>query len=457
MTDKLRKLITGKKLMILGFGREGQSTYQLIRSVEPNMSITIADKENKHQEAILAASTDKNIILKMGQHYLDKINNYDLIFKSPGIKLAAIKPNRNQVISSQTQLFLEAYSGQTIGITGTKGKSTTASLIYHALSKAGKKTVLVGNIGIPPFSALPMIKQDTIIVFELSAHQLQELTYSPKISVLLNIYEEHLDHFQSFDEYAESKSRIFNQAKNNPILIYNLDQPELNHIIPKAIQNSGFGFSLKNDTNAKCYIEDDLIYCRTGQSFSPVINIKEIDNLIGQHNLSNIMAALLACTQVGLSKEAFKDGLMSFQSLAHRLEFVGTFKGIHFYNDSISTIPEATIAAVKSLPETDTLILGGFDRGIHYDNLIRFLNSSEINNFIFIGPAGKRMKKIMEEYPPSKKSIFMAQSFDEVFEQLISVTQKGKICLLSPAAASYDSFKDFTERGERYKKMARNL
>ena len=321
----------------------------------------------------------------------------------------------------------------------------------------GKNVVLVGNIGIPPFSAVQKINKDTTIVFELSAHQLEDLNTSPHVGVLLNIYEEHLDHFQSFDHYINSKAKIFNQSKNDHTLIYNMDQPELMQLIPKNIQSSGLGFSITYKEGANCFIKNDKIYLNITGFSIPIIKITDIKNLIGKHNLNNIMAALLACKKTGLSDEEYCNGLLSFKSLEHRLEYVGAFMGIHFYNDSISTIPEATIEAVKSLPDTDTLILGGFDRGINYDKLIRFLTSSNVRNFIFIGPAGKRMKTILERSGPTEKTILEASSFEDAFNHIIKVTQSGKICLLSPAAASYDTFMNFEERGKTYKKMARNL
>lgn len=457
MIEKLKELLADKKVLILGFGREGESTYQVIRSIFPNKNIGIADKETVHENALLIATNDKNIQLNLGKNYLEEINKHDFIFKSPGIKLENFDLKPGVRLSSQTQLFLGIYSGQTIGITGTKGKSTTASLIHHAFVKAGKNTVLVGNIGTPPFSEINKISKHTLIVFELSAHQLEDVTHSPHIAVFLNIFEEHLDHFQNFDHYVKSKCRIFNQAKKDLTLIYNLNQPELLSIIPKQNQASGLGFSLKQDSKAKCFMQQEVMFLNTNKNTSPIFNVSKIKSLIGKHNQNNVMAALLACMQTGLTAKAFYDGLLSFKSLAHRLEFVGEFKKIHFYNDSISTIPEATIEAIKSLPKTDTLILGGHDRGINYVQLIHFLISSKVRNLIFMGPAGKRMKMIFESNKQTNKNILVANSLTEAFEHILKFTQADKICLLSPAASSYDSFKNFEERGDTYKKMARNL
>ncbi|MBU1012932.1 MAG: UDP-N-acetylmuramoyl-L-alanine--D-glutamate ligase [Bacteroidetes bacterium] len=457
MIEKLRKLLNGKKVLILGFGREGQSTYQLIRSFSPETPLTIADSNEIHTEAKKIGESDQYVNIILGKFYLDEINKHNLIFKSPGISLQNISLNPDTILSSQTQVFLGAYSSQTIGITGTKGKSTTSSLIYHILKEAGRDCILVGNIGIPAFSATRNIKSDTIIVYELSGHQLESVNVSPHVAILLNIFEEHLDHFGNFDRYVKSKTKIAEFQKENDFMIINNDQPDLLNYLPKILKSKKLGFSLIPNLNAQCFVEDEIIYLNINAAQISIINTIETENLIGKHNQYNIMAAILACTEVGLSPNQIRNGIKSFHSLEHRLEYVGFFKGIHFYNDSISTIPEATIEAVKSLPDTDTLILGGFDRGINYDHLIQFLVGSDVKNFIFMGPAGKRMKSVLDDYELSGKFVFEANSLEEAFVHVLNATAAEKICLLSPAAASYNAFKNFEERGNLYKKIARNL
>ena len=457
MIEKLRTLLNGKKVLILGFGREGQSTYQLIRLFFPETQLTIADGNENHQEAKMTGDSDQYVNIILGKFYLDEIHKNNLIFKSPGISLQNISLEQGTILSSQTQVFLEAYSSQIIGITGTKGKSTTSSLIYHILKEAGRDCILVGNIGIPAFSASQNIKPETIVVYELSGHQLESVSVSPHIGILLNIFEEHLDHFGNYEKYIKSKIKIAEFQNENDFLIINDDQPGLLNYLPKNLKSKKLGFSFKQHLNSQTFVEDEIIYLYSNETLSPIINTNEIKYLIGKHNRYNIMAAILACTEVGLSPAQISNGIKSFHSLEHRLEYVGYFKKIHFYNDSISTIPEATIEAVKSLPDTDTLILGGFDRGINYDCLIEFIVSSGVRNFIFMGPAGKRMISILNKFKLSGKFVFEANSLEEAFVHVLKATAKDKICLLSPAAASYNAFKNFEERGNLYKKIARNL
>lgn len=456
MIEKIKELIQDKKVLILGFGREGQSTYQLIRSVLPVKHLSVADQQEKHEAAISIDSRDKNLTIKLGTSYLSELKKFDLIIKSPGIKLDRKNLKPGTILTSQTQLFLAYFAQQCIGITGTKGKSTTASLLHHILSEAGKEVVLIGNIGTPAFSAIDKITKNTIIVFELSAHQLENLGVSPQLSIFLNLYQEHLDHFGSFELYLQAKTNIFAHAKKGGKLIFNLDQAELKNLITKNSQITTSGFSTKGQKKAQCFIKNETIQLNNGEKTSEVIKTDEIKSLIGKHNLYNIMASLLACSNLGISKDQFVKGLQSFKSLEHRLEYVGEYQSIHFYNDSISTIPEATIAAVKCLPETDTLILGGFDRGINYNKLVQFLTASNIYNLIFMGPAGKRMQSILTETGSDSKNIFYAANLEEAIKFVFKHTKAGKICLLSPAASSYDQFKNFEERGHTYKKMARN-
>ena len=179
--------------------------------------------------------------------------------------------------------------------------------------------------------------------------------------------------------------------------------------------------------------------------------------LKGQHNRMNMMAAILAARQVNADDNSIREGLRTFKGLEHRLEYAGCYRGIHFYNDSIATIPEATIAAVRTLPDTDTLILGGFDRMLDYTAMIDFLVHSGVKNFIFLGKAGIRMYEGFRSYERGDKNLLPAGSLQEAFELIIKVTEKGKICLLSPAAASYDSFRNFEERGSLFKKIAGSL
>jgi UDP-N-acetylmuramoylalanine--D-glutamate ligase len=206
-----------------------------------------------------------------------------------------------------------------------------------------------------------------------------------------------------------------------------------------------------------CFLEDDTIWLADDGKTAPYVTITEAYQLRGKHNRMNMMAAILAARKAGAGDQGIRIGLASFRGLEHRLEYVGKFRDIQFFNDSIATIPEAAMAAVRSLPETDTLILGGYDRGLEYGPLVDFLHDSGVRNLIFLGEAGRRMHELFKSKSSLRQNLFRVSNMDEAFEVITKVTQPGKICLLSPAAASYDIFRNFEERGNVFKKKARSL
>jgi UDP-N-acetylmuramoylalanine--D-glutamate ligase len=314
----------------------------------------------------------------------------------------------------------------------------------------------VGNIGRPPFDYLDLVDNETKIVFEMSSHQLENTILAPHISVLLNLYPEHLDRYASLEDYYSAKMNILSGQLDDDVFIYNEDIPGISGRIKKIKGTRKYlSFSSGFHGHNGCYLsEGHIMLCEEGIE-SEYIEVTDEFPLKGIHNRMNMMAALLAARAGGARDEFIKLGLRTFRGLEHRLEYVGEFKGIYFYNDSIATIPEAAIAAVRALPSTDTLILGGYDRNLDYTVLIDFLNQSRVTNIIFMGKAGKRMIEGFNADKKDDKRLIWADSLKEACEIAFHVTGKGKICLLSPAASSYDSFKNFEERGNLFKKIAR--
>lgn len=455
MIDDLIKILEHKKVLILGFGKEGFSSYQLIRKYIPASQIAIAD-----QNKSLFLDVDPGVELYLGESYLDNINEFDLIIKAPGIpkKILQNRVDESGVIS-QTNLFLRIFSDQIIGVTGTKGKSTTASLIKHILSAHSKNVVFVGNIGVPPFDLVNSIDEDTWIVFELSSHQLQDVTYSPHIAILLNLFEEHLDHYDNLQAYHLAKLNITKFQNDNDWLILNDDDPKINELLIVNKSNSKIlPYSLLNSFDEGAFVEKDGLIKFIKEGEESIFDVSKRISLDGVHNLMNIMAAISACKILDLPDATILDAINNCSGLPHRLEYLGKFKSIHFYNDSIATIPEATISAIKTLKKVDTLILGGMDRGIDYRILIDYLPDSGVNNLVFIGEAGKRiMDNLKREGKFINKKLFFIKNFNELPKIIKENTLPEYICLLSPAASSYDMFSNFEERGDVFKKIAENL
>lgn len=456
MIDFFSNLLIGKKVLILGFGKEGISTYKLIRSFFSEMQLFIADRDENLLLNHGFLFDDDKVSTIIGPDYLNSIDEFEIIIKSPGISLKKIKDKIESLnITSQTDIFFRLFSQQIIGITGTKGKSTTASLLYHTLSKIhSSNVVLVGNIGLPPFDVIHNITSETLIVFEVSSHQLEFITVSPHISILLNLFQEHLDHYNSFEEYQLSKLNLLKYQTANDYFITNADDKLIMKWINSWSQQRKFQFFSFDEHNFDgCYLSGNSIIINQKENCKtyPIPSLK----LIGHHNLANIMAVLNVVMILGHQPELILKNISSFKGLPHRLEYVGEYYGIHFYNDSIATIPEATIQAVKSLNNVGTLIIGGYDRGIEYSSLVDFLKNENIPVLILSGAVGKRIHAELKLLNKILSNIFLVENFDQVISLAFKHTPKGHICLLSPAASSYDMFRNFEHRGDMYKKMIR--
>jgi len=453
--DQIINTLKGRKIIILGFGKEGISSYRFLRRHFPDMHITVADGNAnlKTDEFVDPALT----IIK-GPGYDQGLNDYDLILKTPGISLNHLNYFiETERITSQTDLFLQACHKQVIGITGTKGKSTTASLIYHIFKSAGRKAVLAGNIGIPFFDIVEQLDDDTMVVAELSAHQLEFIHRSPDYAVLLNIYQEHLDHFNSFNNYQIAKLNITRYQEDRQFLVYNGDDEHIPNLIKSYGLNRDrciFGSEPQDGPYACC--RDSIIHFAISGHVEDEYDLTHYHNLPGRHNFYNIMAALAVCRKMNLTHDEIMHGLNTFHGLPNRIELVGNYHGLTFYNDSISTIPEATVAAVKALRRVETLILGGYDRGIEYGLLLDFFKENPVTNIAFTGPAGER---ILSEWKASEtplpENYILENDFRKIVQFAIEKTEKGKIVLLSPAAASYDQFKNFEERGRVFCQLVR--
>lgn len=408
--EQLRALLEGHRILIAGYGREGKSTERLIQRLVPKAEYFIADGNEQ-----IAAEAAKG---------------YDLIVKSPGVPMRVMG---GVECSSLTDIFLRVFGDRVIGVTGTKGKSTTASLIHHMLPGS----ILAGNIGIPLFDILDELKEDSIVVAELSCHQLENIHRGPHIAVLLNLFQEHLDHYENYMGYKMAKMQIGLKQHEGDHFFWCRDAAELDELVrAQAMPGVMHPYSTGNITEE----ERELL------GTCP---------LEGEHNRSN---SLVACRVAALVTQqplsTFHFPLSTFTGLRHRMEKVGEVAGVTWYDDSISTIPAATIAAVKALGRVDTLILGGFDRGIDYTPLVEFLKESSVKNVVFVGQAGRRVN---EELGKKNEEWLVEDDYMKIVPWCAEHTEKGGVVLLSPAAASYDAFKNFEVRGDFYREQIMKL
>ena len=425
-------------MLILGFGREGRDTFKFLRRTFPGKVIGVADK-NEGAKKVASSVTRRRggIRWHLGKNYLKALKDYNIIIKSPGIPFKIIGRSNLPRITTQTEIFFENCPGKIVGITGTKGKSTTSSLIYEILKSGaassrrakGAKTYLIGNIEKPVLSYLSKAKPKDVYVYELSSHQLYNLKKSPKVAVLLNIYQEHLDYYRNFKEYANAKANITRYQTKNDYLVYNSGDKVVREIAGKSKAK-------KIPINGSYYSLDKAAARAAGKIFK--IPSKIIDKTIKK-----------------------------FKYLPHRLELVGTFKGITFYNDALATIPEATIGALDALGDrVETIMLGGYERNIDFKNLAKRILKSKIESVILFPTTGQRIWKAIRQRLrlssaecPHDKAIciepFFVDNMPEAVKLAYQHTKKGKICLLSTASPSFSIFKDYREKGDLFKKYVK--
>ena len=433
--------LKGKNIAIIGFGREGKSTYKFIRKYLKNQKLTIIDGNESLIENNPNLMGDLNLDFVLGNDYLNNLDKYDLLIKSPGVKFKDIDISIfKDKITSQLDLTLNFYRNQVIGITGTKGKSTTTSLIMKVLQDQGKDAYLLGNIGIPIFDYIDQIKEDSIMVIEMAALQLEYVKSSPHIGLILNLFEEHLDFFKSKNDYFLSKLNMFKYQDNFDYGLYTSYNDTLNDYVIK-------GNYVTNliDINKELKNVDGYVTYKSRK----IYDISDERLLLGEHNLRNIEFVLRLSELMNLDLNKTINTINTFEPLEHRMEFVGVFNNIKYYNDSIATIPDATINCIKSIKNVDTLIFGGMDRGIDYGGLIDFFNKSDINNFICMPETGYKIGKQIKN-----KNVYLADTLEEAVILAKEVTKN--TCVMSPSAPSYNCFKNFEEKGRKYKELVRN-
>lgn len=408
-----------KKVAILGYGLEGQDAERYFKNQKSN--IKILDQ-------------------KISSDYLNNLKDFDLIVRSPGVYRylpEIVKAEKAGVeITSGVKLFFEECPGKIIGVTGTKGKGTTSSLIYEILKNAGKDVYLVGNIGKPYLELLPKLTKDSFVVMELSSFQLIDLTKSPDIAVVLNITLDHMDWHKDKEEYINAKKNIVRYQSVSDFAIINSEY-EVSKSFSKDTCGKVIFFSKKDLENK--YKERLLIR--------------------GEHNLENIAAAVSVAKVLKIKEDIILKTVQSFKGLEHRLELVKEINGVTFYNDSFATGPQPTIAAIRSFTEPITLILGGSDKGLNYDELGKEVAcNKQVNKIIVIGQVGPMIIRSLNNAGFRGSIINLKlKSMVKIVENAFRNTHCGGVVLLSPAAASFDMFENYKDRGKQFKKAVQNL
>jgi len=443
--------LSGKKIAILGLGVEGLSLAKFL--YKHNITnISICDQRNIDELSSTVKLIPGKPGLFLGKNYLEKLSRYDICFRSPGIpcSLPEIQKLKNtKKLSSPTNLFFELCPAKIVGITGTKGKGTTATALYKMLKSAKKNVVLVGNIGKPALDILGTINSRSIVIFELSSFQLEDIRTSPYVAVLLNLFRDHLDHHLDMQEYQDSKLQIFKFQKST-------DWAIINYIFKNLFKNQKI-------KSKKLYFGDNIsssAIVDTKRLIIKLNNTKYIFStskikLPGIHNYLNLAVAGLIAKIFNIDDLYIQKTLDNFKGLEHRLELVRDYKGVKYYNDSIATVPESTIAAINAFKSPKILILGGSDKGADYSELARIINRQEIRAIILIGETAGKIKNSLINNKNAK--IILTASLEQAVEKANSMALFGDIILLSPACASFDMFSGYKQRGERFKKIVNAL
>jgi UDP-N-acetylmuramoylalanine--D-glutamate ligase len=442
-----------KRLVVLGGGESGVGTAILGKKEKFDVFLSDMGSIKPKYKAML---DEHGIAYEEGQHTEDLILNADVVMKSPGIpkKAALIQKLKDSGISVISEIeFASRYTdAKIIAITGSNGKTTTSSLMYHILKQAGLNVGLGGNIG-TSFALLVAQENYDYFVLEISSFQLDDIeTFKPYVAILLNITPDHLDEYDySFDKYAQAKFRITENQDENDYFIYNLDDEKTMEMMEgmsiRANQNT---FTMK-DANQNSYANDDWFFIND-QEGGLKMSVNEL-SLLGKHNISNSLAAATAANILKLKKDSIKKSLMDFKSVEHRLEPVLKIKGVEYINDSKATNVNATYFALESMKKPVIWIVGGKDKGNNYNEILPFVKS-KVKAIVCLGADNA---KIVDFFSPFVPTIIETNNMKDCVEQSSNLAENGDVVLLSPACASFDLFTGYEDRGDQFKEQVRKL
>ncbi len=425
-----------KKIAVIGEGIEGKSSAAFLE--KQGAKVTILDK-------------------KQDNEYMEDLDRYDLVVRSPGVRISELEKrvSRNK-ITSQTKLFFDLCPGKIIGVTGTKGKGTTSSLIYEMLKEEGRDVYLGGNIGVPPLDFLDKLNAESWVILEMSSFQLQDLNKSPHIAVVLMITSEHLDYHKDVYEYIEAKRNIIKHQVEGDFAIINRDYPAS---VESDILTSGRIYLVSREREVKegCFALGNQVILRVKGNDIPVVDTRELI-LKGDHNHENVCAATMAAYLAGVRVGIITKVLQVFKGLEHRLELVDKINGVEYFNDSFSTTPETAIAAIQAFKQPEILLLGGSSKNSDFTELGSVISSKgNIKAIIVIGVEWERIKSKIKNQISNLMVIEDAQNMHQIVAAASKIAVPGDVVLLSPACASFDKFKNYKDRGNQFKEEVKKL
>lgn len=420
------------KVAIAGFGIEGKANYEYWHGLGHDVTIVDEKELNPYDLPYESASI-------LGKDAFKKLHDFELVVRTASLAPSRIKTGGT--VWSATNEFFAMCPAPIIGVTGTKGKGTTASLIASILRAAGHTVHLVGNIGVPALSVLDNIKKTDVVVFELSSFQLWDLKKSPHIAVVLMIEPDHLDIHKDLTDYVQAKGAIRRYQTASDVCIYHPTNP-WSHQIAEA---TSIGKKIRYATP-----EDSGVYACENTFFVRNLAVAQVKSLqlVGTHNIDNACAAITAALQFGDVTSFIDEGLQAFTGLPHRLKLVRELEGVQYYDDSIATTPGSAIAALRAIAAPKLLILGGYDKGADYTELIALVKETG-THVLAIGTNRSKIVQLCKQYDVTYTELDTT-SMKEIVEKAQGLAPERGAVILSPAAASFDMFKSYTDRGEQF-------
>ena len=458
--QEFNNFLNGRKVAIIGLG---VSNIPLIEYMHKyNANVTVFDEKEMEEipEDILNKIRTYSMSFSFGKNNLERLKGFDIIFRSPSCLPTRSEleqeEKRGALVTTEIEMLMKMCPCKIIGVTGSEGKTTTTSLIYAILKHAGLNCYLGGNIGTPLFSKLSEMTPEDIVVLELSSFQLMGMDVSPHISVITNITPNHLNIHSSYEEYIEAKKNIFKFQNEDDILILNYDN-EITRKCKIEANSKVIYFSSKEKLDDGYIVDGDLIKECENKLRTHILNTKEI-KLRGIHNFENICSAF-AATKPFVDEKTAVEAIKEFNAVEHRLEFVRDINGVKWYNDSASSSPSRTIAGLNAYDEELILIAGGYDKNLDYTPIGKYI-VEKVKGLVLIGSTAQKIKTAVENEAKRKNRIipiYECESLEEAVYTANKISNRGQVVLFSPASASFDMFKNFADRGNKFKKLVNEI
>jgi len=441
-------------VLVVGLGRSGVASAFFLQ--EHGAKVIVSDSKSEAQlQNDVPSLLDRGISIETGHHGERTFRDQDLIVVSPGVPADQPQLQRARSLGipviGEVELAFRFLQGKVIAITGSNGKTTTTTLAGEILSKAGKKTLVGGNIGTPVISLAAQSTPDSFVVLEISSFQLETIVqFRPWISAILNITPDHLDRHRTFQNYLDAKARMFENQQASDFAVLNADDPTCVALKDK-VKGSLLWFSRKQPVENGAYLKDDQIIFRQNGKEQAVLSRSDIQ-LKGAHNLENVLSAVCMAMVAGCEPQQVRRAVSEFRAVEHRLELVATINGVTFYNDSKATNVDATVKALESFPGNIHIILGGKDKGSDYSVLNPLLRE-RVKRVYLIGAASDKIALQTQ----GATSVVRSGILERAVRQAFDAAQAGDIVLLAPACASFDQFENYEHRGRTFKELVHAL